>query len=857
MSFFNKIFGDPNEKYLKTIHPLLDEINKKEESLTDLSDDEIVKKSQNLQERAKSDSLENILPDAFSLVRETAKRTLNQRHYDVQVLGGIALHQGKISEMKTGEGKTLSATLPAYLNALSEKGVHVITVNDYLARRDTVWMGQIYHFLGLSVGCLNDRQSFLYDPEYKSGDKEKDESRDTLGSFYVEEDFLKPCTRKEAYDADITYGTNNQFGFDYLRDNMAVSLNEKVQRGFNYAVIDEVDSILIDEARTPLIISVPEEGEEFESKKRMYKEFASHVVPKLNPGNDYEVHEREKAVTLTEEGIEKVEKILGVENIYDEKGINSVHHLEQALRAQAKHPQTGKPLWEKDFNYVVKEGEIIIVDDFTGRLMPGRRWSGGLHQAIEAKEGVEIKPESSTMASVTFQNLFRMYSKISGMTGTATTSSEELFKVYGVEVAVIPTNKELIRKSLPDLVYKTEMAKFNAVVKEVKERSEKGQPVLIGTVSIEKNEILSKMLKREGVSHEVLNAKNHEKEAEIIAQAGQLGSVTVATNMAGRGVDIILGGVPPKEEEGRKVRELGGLFVLGTERHEARRIDDQLRGRCGRQGDPGESQFFVSLEDDLMRIFGAEKIKGLMDRFNLPDDLPIDAKYVSGIIESAQKRVEGHHFDARRHVLQYDEVLFKHREKFYDLRNEILKRADVKDRKSEKSLRAYILELFLKHERKEEEYLKKEEETINAAKKRDDSEEQGEERIKNIEKFVILKTMDFLWKDHLTMMEELREAVRLRAYGQKDPLTEYKREGHGAFRQLMINIENEIIERILKVNVPKTATDRNRIIIRRNIQPERKNIQKKNVGRNDPCPCGAKKEDGKPLKYKHCHGKNI
>ncbi len=836
MSFFKKIFGDPNEKYLESIQPFVASVNEAEKEIEKLSEKEIREKSDNLRERTKEESLDDLLPEAYSLVREAAKRTLNQRHYDVQVLGGVALHFGRTAEMKTGEGKTLSATLPVYLNALTGKGVHVVTVNDYLARRDMVWMGQIYRYLGLSVGCINDRQSFVYDPDYKSGSEGKDEARDLLGSFYVEEDFLRPCDRKEAYAADITYGTNNQFGFDYLRDNMALKMGDRVQRGFNYAIIDEVDSILIDEARTPLIISVPEEGEEFEGKKAMYKEFSSRIVPQLTAGVDYEVHEREKAVTMTEEGIEKVEKILGIENIYDEKGENAVHYLQQALNVQAKHPETKKPLYEKDINYVVRDGEVIIVDDFTGRLMPGRRWSGGLHQAIEAKEGVEIKPESSTMANVTFQNLFRMYEKIAGMTGTALTSAEELFKVYGMEVVVIPTHKPLVRKSLPDLVYKTERAKFNAVVESVKEKNENGQPVLIGTVSIEKNEVLSAMLKRAGVPHKVLNAKNHEKEAEIIAQAGRLGGVTVATNMAGRGVDIILGGTPPNEKEAEKVRESGGLFVLGTERHEARRIDDQLRGRCGRQGDPGESRFFISLEDSLMRIFGAEKIQGLMERFNLPDETPIDVKYVSGIIESAQKRVEGHHFDARKHVLQYDEVLFKHREKFYNLRNEILERAEVEDRNSLDSLRSYILDILKKHEKSEDEYLQKEEEL-------------EENEMRNIERFVVLRTLDFLWKDHLTMMDELREAVRLRAYGQKDPLVEYKREGHKAFQDLMVNIEFEIAERILRVKKAEKRSISPRIMIKRNIEPAREKTKEKSVGRNDPCHCGSGK------KYKKCHGK--
>ncbi len=843
-AFLDKLFGDPNEKHLKEIRPLLAKVNQEEEQVKNLSDEELKEKAEQLQERVQKENLDSLLPEAFSLVRETAQRTLQQRHYDVQVLGGVALHQGRVAEMKTGEGKTLTATLPIFLNALPKKGVHVVTVNDYLARRDAVWMGQIYHFLGLSVACINDRQSFLYDPDYKKGDEEKDGIRDELGSFHVEEDFLKPCTRKEAYSADITYGTNNQFGFDYLRDNMVTKLEEKTQRGFSYAIIDEVDSILIDEARTPLIISAPEEREEFESKRAMYREFANKVVPQLVAEEDYEVHEKEKTVTMTDEGVEKVERILGIENIYEERGDNSVHYLQQALVAQAKHPTTKKALYEKDTNYVIKNGEIIIVDDSTGRLMPGRRWSGGLHQAIEAKEGVEIRPESQTMASVTFQNLFRMYGKIAGMTGTAVTPKEEFFKVYGMEVTVMPTHRELIRKSLPDVVYKTEQAKFKAVVEEVKRRNEKGQPVLIGTVAIEKNEVLSAMLKREGVRHNLLNAKNHEKEAEIIAQAGKVGAVTVATNMAGRGVDIVLGGNPPDEKEAQKVKDLGGLCVLGTERHEARRIDDQLRGRCGRQGDPGESQFFLSLEDNLMRIFGAERISGLMERFNLPEDEPIGVKYVSGIIESAQEKVEGHHFDARKHVLEYDDVLFKHREKFYGLRNEVLQRAEEKDRESEKSLRSYILEVLGKQGKNKEDYLEKEKSVLEEAEEK----ERAEEELRNIERFIVLRAMDFLWKDHLTMMDELRDSVKLRAYGNKQPIVEYKREGHIAFQQLMQKIEEEVAERVLKIKaVKKQPVSRNfvlRKVAERVIKEGEKS--KKNIGRNDPCPCGSGK------KYKKC-----
>ncbi len=831
MSFIDKIFGDPNEKQLKTLRPLVDKINELEGSIKDISEEEIIKKSETLKEKSKTENLDNLLVEAFALVREASKRTLQQRHYDSQIIGGIALHQGKIAEMKTGEGKTLAATLSAYLNALKGDGVHIVTVNDYLARRDTVWMGQIYHYLGISTGCVNDRQSFIYDPEYKSIDEEdeKDEQRDELGSFRVQEDFLRPCTRKEAYATDITYGTNNQFGFDYLRDNMAVNIKDRVQRGFNYAIIDEVDSILIDEARTPLIISVPEEGDDFKQKKEMYLEFSSRIIPQLVSGKDYEVHEKEKTVTLTDEGVDKVENILGIENLYDDKGLNARYYLEQALRAQAKNETTGKPLYEKDIHYVVKNGEVMIVDEFTGRMMPGRRWSGGLHQAVEAKEGVNIQPESSTMASVTFQNLFRMYDKLSGMTGTAKTSAEELFKVYGTEVLIIPTNRPLVRKELPDRVYKTEIGKFKAVVREVKNKNEKGQPVLIGTVSIEKNELLSKMLNREGISHMILNAKNHEKEAEIIAQAGKFGAVTVATNMAGRGVDIILGGNPPDEEKAKTVRDLGGLIVIGTERHEARRIDDQLRGRCGRQGDPGESQFYVSLEDDLMRVFGGDRIKNLMSKFKLPEDEPIEMKFVSGIIESAQSKVEGYHFDARKHVLQYDEVLFKHREKFYSLRNEVLKRAEEKD------LRSFFIELIEKWGESKQEYIKKVEEI-------------GEEDMINIEKFVALRTMDFLWKEHLIMMDELRESVSIRAYGQRDPLIEYKREGHFYFKAFMEQIEKEIVDRIFRVKKPRVVKNP-KIMIRKNIDDSNIDASKvKKVGRNDPCPCGSGK------KYKKCHG---
>ncbi|HHE76477.1 MAG TPA: preprotein translocase subunit SecA, partial [Candidatus Parcubacteria bacterium] len=594
MSFLFKIFGGGDQAYLKKLSPVIEKINSLEFNLERIPNNELKLKTRENKERIRSgESLDEVLPEAFALVREAAKRTLGQRHFDVQLIGGIVLHQGRIAEMKTGEGKTLAATLPLYLNALEGKGAHLVTVNDYLARRDAVWMGQIYHLLGLTVGCLNHEQAFLYDPDYKATNEE-DRVRDELGSFKVVEDFLRPVSRKEAYSADITYGTNNEFGFDYLRDNMVYELKDQVQRGFNYAIIDEVDSILIDEARTPLIISGPT-GESTEK----YHQFAK-LMETLKEEIDYTVDEKLKAATFTAKGQEKIIRGLGFDPWAD-NDIATTHQLESALKARA--------LFKKDRDYVLREGKIIIVDEFTGRLMPGRRWSGGLHQAIEAKEGVDVQQESVTYASITFQNYFRMYKKLAGMTGTAATSAEEFDKVYGLEVVVIPTNKPLIRKDLPDRIYKTLDGKFKSLVGEIKERHKKGQPVLVGTVSIEKNEYLSQLLNREGVPHKILNAKYHEKEGEIIAQAGKFGAVTIATNMAGRGVDIILGGNPPDEEEQKKVVAVGGLHVIGTERHEARRIDDQLRGRAGRQGDPGSSQFFVSLEDDLMRIFGGERIK--------------------------------------------------------------------------------------------------------------------------------------------------------------------------------------------------------------------------------------------------------
>jgi len=684
MPILNKIFGDPNEKEVQKLQKVAEAVNGMEKDLEKLSDDELKAKTSYFRDQLKSGkTMDDILPEAFAVVREAGKRTLGERAFDTQVMGGVVLHGGQIAEMKTGEGKTLLTTFPAYLNALEGKGVHVITVNDYLSSRNTVWMGQIYHLLGLSVGCIQHETAFLYEPGHANdkaqmtNDKsnpndsmsngqadqgnKQDKEKDELGSFMVEKDYLKPVSRKEAYAADITYGTNNEFGFDYLRDNMVQDLNDAVQGDLHYAIIDEIDSILIDEARTPLIISAPAA-----ESTNMYFKFAD-LVKRLEENTDYNVDEKMKAATLTEEGINKMEKWLGVDNIYTQGGIKMVHHIENALRAHT--------LFQLDKDYVVKEGEVIIVDEFTGRMMPGRRYSEGMHQAIEAKEGVQIQRESMTLATITFQNYFRMYDKLSGMTGTAATEAEEFSKIYKLEVTVLPTNKPMIRKDMPDSIYRSEKGKYQALVNEVKEKHEKGQPVLLGTISIERNEMISHLLEREGIPHKVLNAKQHESEGQIIAQAGRRGAVTVATNMAGRGVDIKLGGTPPDPKEAKEVMDAGGLHVLGTERHESRRIDNQLRGRSGRQGEPGSSQFFISMEDDLMRIFAGERMKALMDRLKMPEDMPIENKMVSRAIESAQNKVEGHNFDIRKHLVEYDDVINKHREVVYTKRREILELA--------------------------------------------------------------------------------------------------------------------------------------------------------------------------------------
>ena len=797
-----KIFGDANEKYIKKLNPLLDKIDRLEAEFSQLKDEDFPLKTQDFQERIKEkESLDDILPEAFALLREASKRVLNQRHYRVQLIGGIVLHQGKIAEMKTGEGKTLTATLPLYLNALSGKGAHLVTVNDYLARRDMVWMGQIFHFLGLSTSCLNHEQSFLYDPQFKK-EEEEDKIRDALGGFKIVEDYLKPCTRKEAYLADITYTTNNELGFDYLKDNMVFSFKDKVQRDLNYVIVDEVDSVLIDESRTPLIISAPDT----ESSK-WYLEFA-RIIPRLKKEIDYEIDEKLRVATLTEAGINKVEEILGKGDIYNERGIKYLHFLEQALKANT--------LFFRDKDYVVKDGEIVIVDPSTGRLMPGRRWSAGLHQAIEAKERVLVKPESLTLASITFQNYFRMYAKLAGMTGTAITSAEEFDKVYKLDVIIVPTNKKMIRKDLKDKIFKTEKAKFEAVIVKIKEKHEQGQPILVGTTSIEKNEYLGKLLEREGIPHSILNAKNHEKEGEIIAQAGKKGGVTVATNMAGRGVDIILGGNPGSKEEKQAVLDLGGLYVIGTERHEARRIDNQLRGRAGRQGDPGTSEFYLSLQDDLVRIFGGDRIMTIMERFNIPDDMPIENNLISKSVESAQSKIEGMHFDSRKYTLEYDDVLNIQRTRIYKERDAILKKAD------DNTLRAFLLE---KVQENKEAYLNK-------------IKEVGEDNMKQIERIASLRIIDTMWQEHLENMESLRESVRIRAYGQRDPLIEYKKEGRIMFEDLMKDIDFKIIDSILKAQIT--------------IQPKEVIKQvlslKKKVGRNEPCPCGSGK------KYKNCCG---
>lgn len=819
MSFLKNIFAGsgPVGKYA----PIVKKINELEEALKALSDLELRAKTEEFRSRLTSGvPLDDILPEAFAVVREASSRTLGQRHYDVQLLGGIALHQGKIAEMMTGEGKTLVATLPAYLNALPGKGVHVVTVNDYLSRRDATWMGQIYSFLGLSVGVLNHSASYLYDPNHK----DKDEERDEVGSFKVIHEFMRPCGKQDAYRADITYGTNNEYGFDYLRDNVAYSSDDLVQRDYHYAIVDEIDSILIDEARTPLIISAPSGDAE-----NLYTVFAG-IAGKLKSPEHYTVDEKLKAIQLTDEGINKAEEILGIDNIYTERGVKYVHHLETAVRAQA--------LFVRDKEYVVRDGEVVIVDEFTGRMQPGRRWSEGLHQAVEAKEGVKIQQESRTFASITFQNYFRLYGKLAGMTGTAETSSEEFYKVYGLEVTPIPTNRKVSRIDRTDLIFQTENGKFKAIARKVKELNENGQPVLIGTVSIEKNELLSEYLKKEGVPHEVLNAKNHEREGEIVAQAGRKGSVVIATNMAGRGVDIKLGGNPTTPELYEEIKSLGGLFVLGTERHEARRIDNQLRGRAGRQGDPGETQFFVSMEDSLMRVFASDVVKNMMGKLGIPEDEAIQNKMISRSLETAQEKIEGFHFDSRKHVLSYDDVMTKQRAYVYGMRRGVLM-GDIDGAKT------YLAEIVAGDPALEKSIAEK----VAGL---------GEAEFYNAVKRLILQVVDMMWMEHLDAMEYLKSSVNLRAYGQRDPLVEYKKEGLRLFREMKESVQNEILRLVPAIGAGAfiKEEEKAREVVKHAIEigggEENANtaepIHSDKVGRNDLCPCGSGK------KYKKCHG---
>jgi len=826
MSLFNKVFGDTSSKFVGNTKTIVDKINALEEGVLGLADTDFPKKTQEFKDRlAKNETLEDILPEAFALVREAGKRILGERHYDVQLIGGLTLHNGKIAEMKTGEGKTLVATLPAYLNALTGLGVHIVTVNDYLSRRDAVLMGQVYDFLGLSVGVINSQNvSYLYDRAHKENKEEESQSE-----YKILYEFLKPCSRRDAYMVDITYGTNHEYGFDYLRDNLATHIDHVVQREPNFAIVDEVDSILIDEARTPLIIS-SQSGDSEDFYTKFYQ-----IAKQLKRDTDYIVDEKLKAITLTDDGITKAEQLLGIENIYTEKGIKYVHHLETAVKAQA--------IYERDKDYVVKEGEVIIVDPFTGRLQPGRRWSEGIHQAIEAKEGVKIEKETRSSGSITFQNYFRFYKKLAGMTGTALTSAEEFLKVYGLDVIVIPTNRPVVRLDHSDLIYQTEKGKFQAIAKTVKELNLKGQPVLIGTISIEKNELLSAYLKAEGVQHTILNAKNHEREGEIIAQAGKRGAVTIATNMAGRGIDIKLGGNPIVKEEYDAVKNSGGLFVMGTERHEARRIDNQLRGRSGRQGDPGETQFYVSLDDDLMRIFGAERIKSMMGRFGIPEDQPITNSLVSKTLEGAQKKIEGFHFDSRKNTLEYDDVMNHQRNIIYKMRGEML-RAD------KEGIEQILADASLGRENGEQ--------IIG-----DKRAKLGDENFMETVRRIALYTNDTLWMEHLEAMDYLRSSVNLRAYGQREPIVEYKKDGLAMFKEMQEVFKDQVFSLITTINTEnvKNIEKEEEITVKQTLVTNHTesaiaggvNKSELDVGRNDPCPCGAiNPATGEVYKYKKC-----
>ena len=831
MAILKGIFGSENDRIIKKWQPLVKKINELEPSMQELALTDFAIRTNALKSKiAEGGKLDDLLPEAFALVREAAHRTRNERHYDVQLIGGIALHMNNIAEMRTGEGKTLVATSPAYLNALTGKGVHIVTVNDYLSRRDAVWMAPIYALLGLSVGVVNSlNTSYIYDPSHQ--DKEGLES-DDISAFKVQYEFLRPCSRAEAYACDITYGTNNEFGFDFLRDNLANSVGDIVQRGHSYAIVDEVDSILIDESRTPLIISAPSRDAE-----NLYQVFAG-IAAQLKAEEDYTIDEKLKAVQITDAGIDKAEKLLGVDNIYTDKGVKYVHHLETALRARV--------FYERDKDYIIKDGEVMIVDEFTGRLQPGRRWSEGLHQAIEAKEGVAIKDESRTFATVSYQNYFRLYKKLGGMTGTALTSSEEFLKVYGLDTVAVPPNRENKRQDLDDYIFQTEAGKFRALARRIKELNDEGKPVLVGTISIERNELLSALLRKEGVKHEILNAKNHEREGEIIAQAGRPGAVTIATNMAGRGVDIILGGNPPVADLQEKVRGVSGLHVLGTERHEARRIDNQLRGRAGRQGDPGVTQFFVSLEDSLMRIFASDSIKNMMGRFGLPEDEPIQNRLVSRALESAQAKIEGLNFDARKHLLEYDDVMNQQRVSVYGRRRAILEG-------NSEAIEAFLAGIV--NGREDQEEIEKRIADLRV--------ELGDEQFFVRVRAIVLQIIDMLWVEHLETMDYMRSSVRLRAYGQRDPLIEYKREGLNLFRQFEISLTENVLKLLptlssiaptIKVETPKLQEVHESA---RLIGGDSGNAEEKPIvfggaghidaaGRNDPCPCGSGR------KYKNC-----
>ena len=872
VTVLQKILGDPNEKTLKRLGSIRDRVNSLEPGFQRLDDQQLRAKTQEFRERLEGrEDSEDLLPEAFAAVRESARRNLGQRHYDVQLIGGTALHQGKIAEMKTGEGKTLVATLSVYANALTARGVHVVTVNDYLARRDPLWMGPVYDALGLSVGCLQHDASYIYDPEVSGGQLPG----------------LRAVAREEAYRADITYGTNNEFGFDYLRDNMSLSEERKVQRELHYAIVDEVDNILIDEARTPLIISGPAE-----EPVQLYQNFA-RLVPKLDPAEDFTIDDRTKAISLTQEGIGKMEKWTNTSNLYDPENFHLVHYMENALTAHV--------MKQRDKEYVVRDGEVVIVDEFTGRLQPGRRWSDGLHQAVEAKEGLRIQRESITYATVTLQNYFRMYEKLAGMTGTAATEADEFYRIYGLEVVEIPTNLPMQRQDNSDLVYQTGEGKWTAVTENIINMHETQRPLLIGTTSIEDSEFLSERLRKRGIAHQVLNAKNHEGEATVIAQAGRLGAVTVSTNMAGRGTDIVLGGADTSQQDWQtehdQVVGLGGLHVVGTEHHDARRIDNQLRGRAGRQGDPGSSQFYVSLEDELMQRFGGDRIKTVMGWTGLEADTPVENKLVTKSISGAQVKVEGYHFDIRKHLLEFDDVLNKQREVIYADRHQALGDGDLREKTLEMLRQEYarlvaqylpgrhsdnwipeglIDELGqigpvpeeLDHEEKVFQYSLDQIGNILSAHAEaaytQRQEAIGSESMRLAERFLLLRAIDAHWVQHLTAMENLRTGIGLHAYGQRDPLVMYRSEGQKMFHDLQSRIQRDVVRTLFHVSVdPAQAAaltggaSRGRRNATAGSPMQAVNGQNRNaqptgaakVGRNAPCPCGSGR------KYKRCCGK--